>query len=170
MKRLTLVRHAHAKFKGAEVKDFERPLSRRGKAEAKQTALGLSAHALIPGLLLVSAAIRTVQTAEIFARELQIPERHLRLDESLYLASAGLLLQLIQGIGIRIQHLMIIGHNPGVSELANHLAPEAKLGEFAPSAAATMDFEVRAWRDINARSAKNVQRQGPTRGLFGLLK
>ena len=111
MKRLTLVRHGHAKFKGAELKDFERPLSRRGKAEAKETAVALYAQGLIPELVLASPAARTLQTAEIFVRELHLAERQLRPQESLYLASADQLLQAVQGVGSRIGHLMIIGHN-----------------------------------------------------------
>ena len=170
MKRLTLVRHGHAKFKGAELKDFERPLSRRGKAEAKETAVALYAQGLIPELVLASPAARTLQTAEIFVRELHLAERQLRPQESLYLASADQLLQAVQGVGSRIGHLMIIGHNPGVSELANYLAPQAQLGELATSAACTMDFEVLEWPLIVAGSAANVQQEGPAPRFFGLSK
>jgi phosphohistidine phosphatase len=169
MKRLTLVRHAHAKVHAA-VTDFERPLSRRGKAEAKATALSLVEAGLVPDLLITSPARRTLQTAEIFARELQTPKRHVRQDELLYLATPDTILKLIHATGPRIEHLMIIGHNPGVSALANALAPQAKLGEFATAAACTMDVDVPTWSAISVGSAKNAQRKGRAPRLFGLFK
>ena len=80
MKRLTLVRHAHAKVQAPPVTDFERPLSRRGKSEAKATAGQLLQQELIPDLLVASPSKRTLQTAQILAQRLQLPERHLRCD------------------------------------------------------------------------------------------
>jgi phosphohistidine phosphatase len=170
MKRLTLVRHAHAKVQAAAVTDFERPLSRRGKAEAKATALRLCAAGLQPDLLIASSALRTLQTAEIIARESQIPERQLLRDERLYLATLDAVLEVIHATGPRIEHLMLVGHNPGVSALAEVLAPQAQLGELATAAACTMDFDVPTWPAVSAGSGKNVQRKGGAARLFGLFK
>jgi len=170
MKRLTLVRHAHAKVQAPPVTDFERPLSRRGKAEAKATALRLFEEGLVPDLLLTSPARRALQTAQIFVRELQVPERHLRQEEVLYLATPDAMLQLIHATGPRIEHLLIVGHNPGISALANALAPQAKLGEFATAAACAMDFDVGAWPAVSLGSATNPQRKGGAARLFGLFK
>jgi phosphohistidine phosphatase len=170
MKRLMLVRHAHAKVQAAAVTDFERPLSRRGKAEAKATALSLIEEGALPELLLASPARRTLQTAEVFARELQIPERHVRQDELLYLATPDTILQVIHGCGPRIEQLMIIGHNPGISALANALAPQAKFGEFETGAACIMDINVRTWSAVTPGSAASAQRKGGAARLFGLFK
>jgi phosphohistidine phosphatase len=170
VKRLTLVRHAHAKVQASAVTDFERPLSRRGKAEAKATALSLLEEGAVPDLLIASPARRTLQTGQIFARELQIPERHVRPDEVLYLATPDAILKVIHATGPRIGHLMIIGHNPGVSALANALAPQAKFGEFATGAACIMEFDVSAWSAVSAGSAKRAERKGRAPRLFGLFK
>jgi phosphohistidine phosphatase len=170
MKRLTLVRHAHAKLQVPGVTDFERPLSRRGRAEAKATALRLLEEKAVPQLLLVSPARRTLQTAEILARELQIPERHVRQDEALYLAAPDAILRVIQTSGPRIEHLMIVGHNPGISALANALAPQAHLGEFATAGACTMDLNVRAWSAVAAGCAESAHRTSGAARLFGLFK
>jgi phosphohistidine phosphatase len=170
MKRLMLVRHAHAKVQAAAVTDFERPLSRRGKAEAKATALSLVEEGALPELLIASPARRTLQTAGIFARELQIPERHVRLDEVMYLAPPDEILKVIHGCGPRIERLMIIGHNPGISALANALAPQAKFGEFETGAACIIDINVRTWPAVALGSAENAQRKGGAARLFGLFK
>jgi phosphohistidine phosphatase len=170
MKRLMLVRHAHAKVQAAAVTDFERPLSRRGRAEAKATALSLLEEAAVPELLIASPARRTLQTAEIFARELHVSERQVRLDEALYLATPDAILKVIHGCGPRIERLMIIGHNPGISALANALAPQAKLGEFETGAACIMDINVRTWSAVTLGSAESAQRKGGAARLFGLFK
>jgi phosphohistidine phosphatase len=170
MKRLTLVRHAHAKVQAAAVTDFERPLSRRGRAEAKATALSLLRADAVPQLLLASAARRTLQTAEIFARELKIAERHVHQDELLYLAAPDTILKLIHATGPRIEHLMVIGHNPGISALANALAPQAKLGEFATAAACIMDIDVRTWPAVSAGCVKSARQISGAARLFGLFK
>ena len=168
MKRLTLVRHAHAKVKYV-VTDFERPLSRRGKTEAKETALAFLKQGLVPDLLLASPAKRTAQTAEILAGELKVPARHVLRDELLYLASADVLLSAIQATGPRIKHLMIIGHNPGISVLASAFAPGAELGEFTTAAACTLEFEARTWSAVNVGSAKTAERNGRASFLFGFF-
>jgi phosphohistidine phosphatase len=170
MKRLTLVRHAHAKVQDPPITDFERPLSRRGRSEAKATALQLLEQELVPDLMIASPARRTLQTAEILARELHVADRHLRQDESLYLAAADGILNVIRGSGPRIGHLMIVGHNPGISVLASVLAPEAALGDFATAAACTLEFEVSAWSAVNAGSATNAARNSRAPRLFGLFK
>jgi phosphohistidine phosphatase len=170
MKRLMLVRHAHAKVQAAAVTDFERPLSRRGRSEAKATALSLLEEGAVPELLIASPARRTLQTAEIFARELHVPERQVRLDEVLYLATPDAILKVIHGCGPRIERLMIIGHNPGISALANALAPQAKLGEFETGAACIVGINVRTWPAVTLGSAASAQRKGGAARLFGLFK
>ena len=89
MKRLTLMRHAEARWKDADLSDLERPLNRRGNAAAESMARRLLELQLVPDLLLVSPARRTRQTAEILARELSIPARRVLHEDALYLASAA---------------------------------------------------------------------------------
>ncbi len=170
MKRLTLVRHAHAKVGVAPLTDFERPLSRRGKSEAKSTAASLRAAKLVPDLLISSPAKRALQTAQIIAQELQLPERQVRRDEALYLAEPAAILQVIHATGPRIGHLMIVGHNPGISVTADALAPAAELGEFATGSACTMEMDAPQWPAVRAGGGANAERQGGGPGILGLLR
>jgi phosphohistidine phosphatase len=84
-KRLSLVRHANAE-QDADVRDFERPLSRKGHNEALEMARRFQERGLVPDLILASAAVRTRETAETFARVLGVAGRLLQADDSLYLA------------------------------------------------------------------------------------
>ena len=93
MRRLTLMRHGEARWKDTETDDFARALSRRGISGAEAMAGRLRELGLVPDRLLTSPAHRTGQTAEIVARELALPTRHVLREEGLYLASAADLLR-----------------------------------------------------------------------------
>jgi len=121
--RLTLIRHGNAEWKDASIADFDRPLNKRGLSEAEGIAKVLLENDLVPELLLTSTAKRTQQTAEILGRVMELPTRRVKFAEQLYLARAEVILTLAQSTGPKVKHLAVVGHNPGISELARELAP-----------------------------------------------
>jgi phosphohistidine phosphatase len=169
MKRLTLMRHGDARWKDAGLSDFERPLNRRGSGAAEAMARRLLELELVPDLMLVSPARRAQQTGEIVARELSIPARRVVREERLYLATAGDLLQVMRDTGPRIAHLLLIAHNPGLSELAASLAPESAKGGLASAAVCSIAFEAAGWDALGPESVKQVQHETPPGRLFGLF-
>ncbi len=169
MKRLTLMRHGNAEWKDAEIADFERPLTRRGTSEAEAMARRLGELGLVPTLLVTSTARRAQTTAEIVARELGILSRRLRSEEALYLATASDVLQLLKATGPRIPHLMIIGHNPGLSEVGRQLGPALGDLDLSTGAMCSMTFETRAWTGIDASTLRDSQHEAPSVGLFRMF-
>lgn len=169
MKRLTLMRHGDAQWKDSEVADFARPLNRRGTAEAEAMARRLAELALIPDLIIASPARRTQQTAEIVARELALGSRNIRYEEPLYLAGARDILTHAQAIGPRVTHLMVIGHNPGVSELAHLLAPGREIGGLATAAICTMTLDTDEWSAVAPALVRDVLSDVPPSRLFSSL-
>jgi phosphohistidine phosphatase len=170
VKRLTLMRHADARWQDAGLSDLERPLNRRGAAAAETMARRLAELALVPDLLLVSPARRTQQTGEIVARALSVPARLVISEEALYLASAADLLQVVQATGPRVTHLLVIAHNPGLSELVRQLVPEAEASGLAAAALCSMAFETSHWTAIGVAAVKDVLRETPpAKGFFGLF-
>jgi len=163
------MRHGDAQWKDPEVADFARPLNRRGTAEAEAMARRLAELALIPDLIMTSPARRTQQTAEIVARELALGPRNVRYEEPLYLAGAREILKHAQAIGPRVPHLMIIGHNPGVSELAHLLAPGSELGGLATAAICTLTFDTDQWSAVAAALVRDVLSEAPPSRLFGSI-
>ena len=168
MKRLTLMRHANAQWKDPQISDFDRPLNRRGSSEAEAMSRRLMELQLIPTVVVTSSALRAQQTADIVARELGVATRNLRTDESLYLAPAEDILKVVQTTGPRIPHLMIVGHNPGISEVAKLLAPLPPGEELATAAVCTLTFDVRSWAHVEPGTLRESQRETPPAGLFGL--
>jgi phosphohistidine phosphatase len=168
VKRLTLMRHANAQWKDPQISDFDRPLNRRGISEAEAMSRRLMELNLIPTLLLNSSARRAQQTAGIVARQLGIATRNTRSEESLYLAAAADILRLVQTTGPRIPHLMIVGHNPGVSEVANLFAPALIAEDLATAAMCTFTFDSRSWAGIDADNLRDSQSESPPARLFAL--
>ena len=169
MKRLTLMRHADARWQDAGVSDLERPLNRRGVSAAEAMSRRLLELALVPELVLVSPARRTQQTGEILARILSLPARLVVSDESLYLASAADLLRVVQATGPRVTHLLVVAHNPGVSELVQQLVPEAEASGLATAALCSIAFECDEWSGIGVAAVRDVMRETPARGIFRLF-
>src|SRR5690242_18311036 len=118
MKHLVLLRHAAAERESPGLKDFDRPLSDRGLQEAPEAARRFATAAPIPDLLLSSPARRALETARIFARVLKYPLRRLATDKRLYLAVAPELLAVVRDTDNSIERLMLVGHNPGLTDFA----------------------------------------------------
>jgi len=161
-RRLTLIRHANAE-QDSDVRDFERPLSRKGQGEASDMARRFQERGLVPDLILASAAVRTRETAETFAKVLGVATRLLQADDSLYLADGDHIIATIRAVGPRISHLMVIGHNPGISAAAISLAPEAVSGDLPTCGTLTMTVSCATWNLIDRRCVRDTERDSPRR-------
>lgn len=128
-----LVRHAHADWPAFHGCDFDRPLTPQGEADAATTARAIHAAGNIPAMLLASPALRTRQTAAIIARSLGLDEAAIVLVESLYNGSADVLeTELHRGTAATSGVVMLVAHNPGISELARRLGGDPSCRSFAP--------------------------------------
>ena len=172
MKRLTLMRHADAQWKDPQVADFVRPLNRRGHSEAESMAHRLTELTLVPDLIITSSARRAAQTAEIVVQELSLLPRSIRYEEALYLGGAQDILKLVRTIGPRVSHLMIIGHNPGISEAAHVLVPgREETGGLPTAALCTITFDIEQWSAVAPTTARDSMNEAPPSpsGLFSLF-
>jgi phosphohistidine phosphatase len=164
-RRLTLVRHGNAEQDG-DVRDFERPLSKKGLGEANDMSKRFLERGLIPDLILTSAAVRTRETAEAFAKVLGVPARLLQAEDSLYLAEGDHILATIRAVGPRVQHLLVIGHNPGISAAAISLAPEAVKNDMPTCGTLTMTVTCKTWNLIDRRCVVDPERDAPSKKFF----
>jgi phosphohistidine phosphatase len=123
MKVLTIVRHAKSSWKDASVSDRKRPLNSRGKRDAPVMGKRILEHGIRPSLIITSPATRAWTTAKIIARELNYPKEFLQREDHLYLASLDRLLDVIVAQDNGFNSMMIVGHNPGLTDLVNYLQP-----------------------------------------------
>jgi phosphohistidine phosphatase len=117
---LHLLRHAKSSWRDAGLEDRDRPLNARGHHAAELLATHLSRQPL-PDLVLCSSARRTRETFEYIARAYgRSPP--VSIEDKLYLATARALLERIEAVAEDVATLLVIGHNPGLHELAAALA------------------------------------------------
>jgi phosphohistidine phosphatase len=149
MRRLTLIRHAKSSWDDPALPDFERPLNARGKRDAPAMAKRLAAELERPLELVSSPAHRAAATAQVFAAALGATLEDIRYEPRLYEASAERLLEIVRGFDDADLHVLVFGHNPGLSELARTLA-DCPFEEMPTCAAATLSLAVRRWQDVRA--------------------
>lgn len=157
MRRLFLVRHAKAEPSSVGRDDYARQLTDRGRADAKRVAKALAARHFLPDLLIHSGAVRAKQTAEIFAAAWQ-DKVALEEDVRLYDASLATLLDRLRALGHARQRVGLVGHNPGLGELATELARSGAerhrvAQKYPTGAVAVLDFPIQRWENVEPHLA-----------------
>ena len=148
MKQLILLRHAKSSWTEPEAADHERPLSKRGERDAPLIGGRLGARRAQPSLIITSHAKRAIQTAQIIARHLDYPRESLRIEPALYLAAPATVLAVAGEQDDGHASVMIIGHNPGLTELANRLLPDLKLDNLPTTGVIAIDFDTERWSEL----------------------
>jgi phosphohistidine phosphatase len=123
MKIIILVRHAKSSWNHPDLTDRLRPLNARGERDAPDMGQRIVAHGIRPSLIITSPATRAWTTARIIASEIGYPTEFLQREDSLYLASLDDLLAAVVAQDVGFNSLMVVGHNPGLTEFANFLIP-----------------------------------------------
>ncbi len=148
MLRLTLVRHAKTEQAHSGQEDWDRVLEPRGQRDAPEMGRRLKDRGLKPDKILSSPAVRAITTASILARELGVSAAKIVPDERLYLASSKQLLAVVQELGGTVKHLMVVGHNPGLTEFADALSSERSIDNLPTCAVYTMQVDIEQWSEL----------------------
>ena len=125
MKKITLLRHGDSLFQDSSVNDWSRPLSPEGEKECHDVAKFIKDCHPLPSKIISSNARRTIETVKILLEKNKWDSEILNVDKELYLASANLLTEKIQSQSESINDLIIVGHNPGLSELSSSLLKQS---------------------------------------------
>jgi phosphohistidine phosphatase len=153
MKSLTLLRHAKSGWDDPVTRDFDRPLNPRGRRAARAVGAAMRAQGLGFDLVLASPARRVTETLEEVGESFGA----IRADyeERLYLASAATLLDIVRHVPDGIGRLLLVGHNPGMEELALRLARRGSdrlRGEveikYPTGTVAEIELPVERWADV----------------------
>jgi phosphohistidine phosphatase len=153
---LYLLRHAKSSWSDPALADHERPLAQRGRRDAKRIAEHLVRLGIEPELVLCSSAERTLETLELLRPALG--GSTVRHEARLYAAPVEALIELVRVLPHDVASAMLIGHNPGLQELALFLTSpsverERLEAKFPTAALATVELRV-PWSRLSRANAE----------------
>src|SRR5262245_1496362 len=155
LKHLYLLRHAKSSWDDASLADHDRPLSQRGRGAARKVADHVQEAGINPELVLSSPSQRTRDTLELV--EPALADAEVRFEPDLYGASESSLLATLQALPDDVESVLLLGHNPGMQQLAVALAGRGdadlvqRLRTKMPTAAlASLTFPVDTWVEVAA--------------------
>ena len=127
--------------------DIDRPLNKRGKKDAPEMGRRLAAQEIMPDMILSSPARRARKTAGQLARALGFYKKNIIIHEEIYGASVDELLKIIQGLDEDISSVIIVGHNPETTVMANVLGG-LDIDNVPTCGVVAYDFTVSSWQEI----------------------
>lgn len=154
MKTLYLMRHAKSSWSFDDLTDEQRPLNDRGRDEAPRMGQALAERNIQLDLLLASTAVRSLTTAALVAKEIDYPHERIVVRPDIYHADPVTLLRVVRDSPDEAQSVLLVGHNPGISELANLLSPSPLSEEMPTAAILCLHFQVERWAEADTQNAE----------------
>jgi phosphohistidine phosphatase len=154
-KRLMLLRHAKSSWKDKHLKDFDRPLKKKGEETAELIGKILAHDGYLPDLILSSPAKRASQTTEI-VNEYSGLKGSTQFVEAFYMAEPGEYIQALRELPDSVNSVMVVGHNPGLEALLQML--EGKVNALSTGALAILELELTHWSDLNSSTVGKLSK------------
>ena len=161
MKKLTLLRHAKSSWDDPVERDFDRPLNKKGKRAAAVMGRFIRSKGLRFDQILASPAVRVIETLEN-VEEASGQAMEPTWDRKIYLASSATLLDVLRGAHADADHILMVGHNPGLEDLIFDLVPDDGTSpardevetKYPTAALAEMTLAIDSWADISEKCGK----------------
>jgi phosphohistidine phosphatase len=153
MKQLFLIRHAKSSWDNLLLLDIERPLSKRGKKQAKLLGQKLLLKGAIPQLVISSPAVRAQKTAKRLIKSFHYSKKHIEINPLIYSGSVDQIIEFICSIDNDFDCVFIVGHNPLLLELGKTLTG-AKIEELPTSAYLHLKFDGQSWKEVKQGSCQ----------------
>lgn len=162
-KRLLLIRHAKSDWGNPSIRDFDRPLNKRGNVSAPEMAQRMVNQNIYPDLVSSSPALRALTTAKYFAKEWNINENNIQTDKNIYEADLKTLLNVVNRFDNIHNTIAMFGHNPGLTDFANYLC-DANIYNMPTCSIVILEFSFDDWRLVSSSTAKVVLFDYPKSG------
>jgi phosphohistidine phosphatase len=151
MKTLLLLRHAKSDWGNAGLRDFDRPLAKRGVGDAPRMGETLKKQGILPDFILCSPAIRAKETMELFKQAAEIDAK-VEFEQNIYEASSAELIKLVRHLSDEYSCVLMVGHNPGFETLLSRLIGSDR--QMPTAALACIEFQIDAWEDAEDKEGK----------------
>ncbi len=152
MKTLYVVRHAKSSWDNPLLDDFSRPLNDRGKRDVPKMAKRLKEKRLVLDLILTSTSVRTRSTAQGLAKVLGYDEGKIKELADLYHASAEKILAVLKQVKDHCDVVMLIGHNPGLTDFVNALS-RVYIDNVPTCGIAAFHLNITTWEKLEMKEA-----------------
>lgn len=153
MKILYLMRHAKSSWNFDGLSDQERPLNNRGRTDAPQMGQALAERNIRLDALVSSPAVRALSTAALVAKELNYPPERIEVIDQIYEADLDRLAEVVQELPDTAESVLLVGHNPTISDTANHFSP-SPVPEMVTAAIVCLHFQTDSWADASRHNAE----------------
>ena len=147
MKKLVIMRHAKSSWKDSTLNDHDRPLNKRGERDAPAMGKRLANRSVSPDLIVSSTAVRAITTARAVAETIHYDIHKIVQSRKLYLADLDQLIQIIQKLDNDLELVFLFGHNPGMTELANHLGT-TPIVNLPTCGFVELHYDCNSWKEI----------------------
>ena len=155
MKTLYLVRHAKSSWKHPELNDFERPLNKRGRKDAPAMGQFLRRKEITPDIIISSPAVRALLTTEIISESLSYPLNLIVYSDDIYEGSLSSLFKILSGIKNKFNRTIMVGHNPGMTDLANALT-NTRIDNIPTCGVFCAKLDISSWEEISENCGKMI--------------
>lgn len=148
-KQLLLVRHGKSDWGNSHLSDFDRPLNPRGHRNAPEMANRILQKGWVPDLMVSSPALRAITTARHFAQVwYKSPDHQILQEPSIYEAGTTTLLEVVNNLDNKYNRVVIFGHNPGFTDLANYLS-NANIYNIPTCGTVLIEFPANNWAEVS---------------------
>jgi phosphohistidine phosphatase len=151
MRRLMLLRHAKSDWTAPGTRDHDRTLNARGRESAPKMGAYMARHALLPDLIVASTATRVSETLDLVVPAFEKPPK----------VMSDRLLEIIKETPPAVHCQLLVGHNPGIGDLASTLIAagdvetrQRLLEKFPTAGLAVIDFAVDDWTKVHRRGGR----------------
>ena len=163
-KTLHIVRHAKSSWDYDNISDIDRPLKLKGIQSAYEMARRIKIRNALPELIITSPANRAIHTAIIFARVFEFPLSKIVIEENLYATEEDFITDLIKKTDNSISSLMIVGHNPELTNFTNIFVKNT-IENINTAGIVSLVFDIEKWKDINKKKLVSEQFDFPKKNL-----
>jgi len=153
MKKLYLMRHAKSSWK-LPLKDFERPLNKRGKKASKTIGKYFRENSIEFNLIIASSAKRAKDTAKRVAKAMGLSKDKILLEPKLYEVDTKEVIELIKNLDSNLNSVLIIAHNPQISDTVVTLSKDDSFSWLPTAGVVGLKFDTDRWDKIEAKEAK----------------
>ncbi|MEM7007769.1 MAG: histidine phosphatase family protein [Thermodesulfobacteriota bacterium] len=155
-KKLILVRHAKSSWKDSTLNDIQRPLNKRGNKDAPKMGEHLAQKDIWPDAIFSSPGLRALTTARLISVKIGIEPSDINIIDKLYTFSSQDLLEVVLGLDDNLNTLMLVGHNPAITDAVNYLSG-SDIDNVPTCGIAVLKLSTQSWSQASQSSAELVR-------------